>query len=157
MVSLFRAEAQSTSVLLFDKTEPDHPNDDQVDRNDVVEQTRHDQNENAREERDNGREVADAESHGSLRLGQNHHPSIREKSATARVASRISFSSLSRFSRTALSSAFTVTFSKNASTTGRSFAITRIAPSKSSAATALAASAFAMSIASARARSSASA
>ena len=45
-----------------------------------------------------------------------HYPSILEKSATARVASLISFSSLSRFARSALSSTLTVTLSKNAST-----------------------------------------
>ena len=47
-------------------------------------------------------------------------PSILEKSATARVAARISLSSFSRFSRNALSSTFTVTLSKKASTWGRS-------------------------------------
>ena len=47
------------------------------------------------------------------------HPSILEKSATARVAARISLSSLSRFSRSGLSSTLTVTLSKKASTWGR--------------------------------------
>jgi hypothetical protein len=41
-----------------------------------------------------------------------------EKSATARVAARISLSSLSRFSRSGLSSTLTVTLSKKASTWG---------------------------------------
>ena len=44
------------------------------------------------------------------------NPRSCEKSATARVASRISLSSRSRFSRIGLSSTFTVTLSKNAST-----------------------------------------
>lgn len=43
-------------------------------------------------------------------------PSILEKSATARVAARISLSSFSRFSRSAASSTLTVTWSKKAST-----------------------------------------
>ena len=47
------------------------------------------------------------------------HPSILEKSATARVAARISLSSFSRFSRNGLSSTLTVTLSKKASTWGR--------------------------------------
>ena len=46
-------------------------------------------------------------------------PSILEKSATARVAARISFRSFRRFSRTFGSSSLTLTLSKNASTAGR--------------------------------------
>ena len=56
----------------------------------------------------------------------------REKSATARVASRISLSSFSRFSRKAASSTLTVTLSKKASTRGRKGAIAAMAPAKSS-------------------------
>src|SRR5665213_1777063 len=67
---------------------------------------------------------------------------ILEKSATARVAARISFNSFSLFSRTFGSSSLTLTLSKNASTAGRSFAIALIAPAKSSFATAVLASAF---------------
>ncbi len=51
------------------------------------------------------------------------YPSIFEKSATDRVASRISLRSFSRFSRRGLSSTLTVTLSKNASTRGRNLAI----------------------------------
>src|SRR5262249_25413359 len=79
--------------------------------------------------------------------GETDHPSILEKSATARVASRISLSSLRRFSRS-------LALSKKASTCGRSFATARMAASKSSAATALPASALAASIARASAHSS---
>src|ERR1700728_1080497 len=82
-------------------------------------------------------------------------PSIREKSATARVAVRISLRSLSRFSRSAPSLTLTVTLSKKASTCGRSFAMARMAASKSSARTARVASALAPSIVSASALSSA--
>ncbi len=64
-----------------------------------------------------------------LRVTANCYPSILEKSATARVASRISFSSLSRFSRRSDISTLTVTFSKNASTSERNLAIAAIAPS----------------------------
>src|SRR5436190_5392966 len=67
-------------------------------------------------------------------------PSMREKSATARVASRISLSRRSRFSRTDLASSvpvtLTVTLSKKASTCGRSFAMALMAAAKSSLATA---------------------
>src|SRR5215510_10540374 len=90
--------------------------------------------------------------------GETDHPSILEKSATARVASRISLSSLRRFSRSlalsAPSATLTVTLSKKASTCGRSFAIARMAVAKSSAATALPASSLAVSIARASAHSS---
>jgi len=44
------------------------------------------------------------------------YPSILEKSATAFVASRISFNSFSRFSRRSAAGTLTVTLSKNAST-----------------------------------------
>ena len=64
--------------------------------------------------------------------GSDSLPSILEKSATARVAARISLSSFSRFSRSGLSSTLTVTLSKKASTCGRSFAMARMAASKSS-------------------------
>src|ERR1700730_7382303 len=67
---------------------------------------------------------------------------ILEKSATARVAARISLSSLRRFSCTFTSSSLTFTLSKNASTAGRNFAIALIAPAKSSWATAALASVF---------------
>src|SRR3979490_3440038 len=50
--------------------------------------------------------------------GKRIYRSILEKSATASVAARISLSSLSRFARTALSSALTVTFSKQAAACG---------------------------------------
>src|SRR6266436_5728233 len=72
---------------------------------------------------------------------------ILEKSATARVAARISLSSFRRFSRTFGSSSLTLTLSKNASTAGRSFAIALMAAAKSSFATAALASTFACSIA----------
>ena len=69
-----------------------------------------------------------------------HHPSMREKSATVRVASRMSLRSRRRFARSAGSSAFTVTLSKKASTGWRRRDRARIAPSKSSASTAVRAS-----------------
>src|SRR6266852_4354685 len=57
---------------------------------------------------------------------------MREKSATARVASRISLSSRSRFSRSfslsAPSATLTVTLSKKASTCGRSCAMAKLRP-----------------------------
>src|SRR3954468_8732495 len=53
--------------------------------------------------------------------------SIFEKSATARVALRISLSSFRRFSRTFASSSLTRTLSKNASTGGRRLAIAPLA------------------------------
>src|SRR6478736_4122544 len=93
---------------------------------------------------------------GGKRLSIHHQPSIFEKSATARVAARISFSNLSRFSRTAGSSSLTLTLSKNASTAGRSFAIALIAAAKSSLATALPASDLTRSMAFASAFSSSS-
>ena len=57
---------------------------------------------------------------------------IFEKSATARVAARISFSSFRRFSRTFGSSSFTITASKNASTAERKVESESMAVSKSS-------------------------
>src|SRR6202012_2610881 len=80
---------------------------------------------------------------------------IFEKSATARVAARISFNSFSLFSRTFGSSSLTLTLSKNASTAGRSMAMKLMAAAKSSFITATLASTFARSIASASAFSSA--
>lgn len=78
---------------------------------------------------------------------QEPYPSIREKSATERVASRISANRLSRFSRSFGSSALTVTASKNMSTGFRSFAIADMAAAKSSARTASRAAAVAARIA----------
>src|SRR5689334_21352204 len=60
------------------------------------------------------------------------YPAIFEKSATVRVAARMRLSNFRRFSRSALSSAFTVTLSKKASTGARNFEIAAIAASKSS-------------------------
>src|ERR1700733_3690296 len=80
---------------------------------------------------------------------------ILEKSATARVAVRISLSSFRRFSRTSGLSSLTLTLSKNASTAGRSLASALIALSKSSFITATLPSTFARSIAFASAFSSA--
>src|ERR1700722_5073261 len=81
---------------------------------------------------------------------------IFEKSATARVAARISLSSFRRFSRTCGLSSLTLTLSKNASTAGRSFASAVMAPAKSSFATAALASTFTWSIALANVFSSSS-
>ena len=83
------------------------------------------------------------EARGDLTPGQEHRPLARagallshaqstqpsnlEKSATASVAARISLSRRSRFARTGLSSVFTVTLSKYASTCGRSFAMALMA------------------------------
>src|SRR6201999_3554107 len=83
-----------------------------------------------------------------------HQSWILEKSATARVAARISFNSFSRFSRTFGSSSLTLTLSKKASTAGRSIAMKLMALAKSSFITATLASTFARSIASASAFSS---
>src|SRR5690606_561929 len=74
---------------------------------------------------------------GSRPRGQ---PSIREKSATARTASRKRASRSSRAARLFGSSSFTVTSSKNRSIGARSEASARIARSKSSASIAAAAS-----------------
>src|SRR4051812_959561 len=82
------------------------------------------------------------------------YPSILEKSATARVASRISLRSLRRFSRSGGSSTLTVTLSKNASTRGRKPAMARMAVAKSSRATASPAACLAAAMAAARSRSS---
>src|SRR3981189_2179511 len=87
--------------------------------------------------------------------GKRIYRSLLKRSATAGVAALISLSSLSRFARTALSSVLTVTFSKKASTCGRSLAIALMAAAKSSLATAPEAPALAISIALASARSSA--
>src|SRR5262249_19249661 len=79
------------------------------------------------------------------------HPSILEKSATARVAARISLSSLRRFSRTFAASApsvtLTVTLSKKASTCGRSSEIAAMAPLKFSVSTAAVTRSFASKMA----------
>src|ERR1043165_1245819 len=55
------------AALLFDNPEPDDADDDQVDRHDVVQEARHDEDENAGDERNDGLQVADADGHGSLR------------------------------------------------------------------------------------------
>src|SRR4029078_2720381 len=55
---------------LLDDSKPDDADDDQVDRHDVIEQPRHDQNENAGDEGNDGRQMADAESHGSQLLDE---------------------------------------------------------------------------------------
>jgi hypothetical protein len=44
--------------------EPEHSSYDQIDRDDVIEQPGHNQNENAREERDDWLHMRDGESHG---------------------------------------------------------------------------------------------
>lgn len=51
------------SFKSVDQSEADHARDDQERRDDVVEQPRHDQNENAGDERNDGLQVADAEGH----------------------------------------------------------------------------------------------
>jgi len=52
---------------LTEQPEPDDADRDEVDRDDVVEEPRHHQDEDAGEERDDGLQVADADGHGSLR------------------------------------------------------------------------------------------
>src|SRR5262245_38718547 len=66
MLSLFRIKAGAAGSLLFDNSKPDDANDDQVDRHDVVEQTRHDQNQDAGDKRHDGLQVGDADGHGCL-------------------------------------------------------------------------------------------
>src|SRR3981189_2844207 len=183
-----RARARAASRRSSQYPEPDDAGQDEVDRDDVIEQVRNYQDQDAGQQGDDRLEMADGdhESPPAIRLGPNPdklrstrkgsktrsqtraartappghdgkriYRSILEKSATASVAARISLSSLSRFARTALSSVLTVTFSKKASTCGRSLAIALMAAAKSSLATAPEASALAMSIALASARSSA--
>src|SRR5215204_5926720 len=133
---------------LAEQPESDDADGDEIDRDDVVEEPRHHEDQNAGEERDDGLQVADADGHGSLRVDRETaklggcsplpvgYPSIFEKSATARVAARSALRSLRRFRRKAGSSALTVTLSKKASTGGRRRERASIAPSKSSFATA---------------------
>src|SRR5215217_555835 len=53
-------------VLLAEQPEPDDADGDKIDRDDVVEEPRHHQDQNAGEKRDDGLQVADADGHGSL-------------------------------------------------------------------------------------------
>src|SRR5215203_213722 len=59
-------------VLLAEQPEPDDADGDEVDGDDVVEEPRHHQDQNAGEKRDDGLQVADADGHGSL-LGSWRH------------------------------------------------------------------------------------
>src|ERR1700688_862933 len=140
--------AYRISPSLLDKSKPDHADDDQVSGDNEIEQARHQQDSDAGDKRDDGLYMSNTDDHdgspwvaGSNETAQRAassarcYPSILEKSATARVASRISLSSLRRFSRKALSSTLTVTFSKKASTAVRSVDKLSIALSKSSFAT----------------------
>src|SRR6266516_5445384 len=198
-----RSAGGGSADEMIDAVEADEADDDQVDGDDVVQQPRHEQDQNAGEEGNKRRDMGNGDGHEDLlgrvdelknavmvpnsslpglarrktrvnalltrqsilftrrwmrgsspRMTGENYPSMREKSATVRVAARISLSKLRRFSRSCLSSTLTVTLSKNASTWGRSFAMALMAASKSSRATAADASAFAVSIALASARSS---
>src|SRR5215208_675770 len=53
---------------LAEQPESDDADGDEVDRDDVVEEPRHHEDEDAGEKRDDGLQVADADGHGSLRV-----------------------------------------------------------------------------------------
>src|SRR4029077_9112830 len=151
------AAAALSANEVMDTIEPDDADDDQVDCHHVIQQSRHEQDQHAGNEGNHRRDVGKGNGHWDLLRWQSMlrrrrrrvpraklillgviigvsgggppQPSMREKSATVRVASRISLSSLSRFSRSCLSSTLTVTLSKNLSTCGRSCAMARMAAS----------------------------
>src|SRR5262245_50821945 len=59
-------KAAASAEEVIDVVEPGEPHDDQVDRDDEVQQTRHEQNQNAGDERNERREVGDRDGHGDL-------------------------------------------------------------------------------------------
>src|SRR5262245_25179837 len=66
---LFRSAAKPQRLQLLEDAEPDDPDDDQVDRHDVIQQPRHQQNEDSADERHDGGDVADADGHDGLPVG----------------------------------------------------------------------------------------
>ena len=59
-------EAAASAEEVIDAVEPGQPHDDQVDRDDEVQQTRHDQDQDAGDQGDQRRDVGDGQSHGDL-------------------------------------------------------------------------------------------
>src|SRR5688572_27783736 len=78
---LFRSAAKPLRLQLLEDAEPDDPDDDQVDRNDVIQQPRHQQNEDSTDERHDGGDVADADGHARSpgRWGPNLPPMMADR------------------------------------------------------------------------------
>jgi hypothetical protein len=51
---------------MVDRIEPDDTNHDEIDRNNVIQQTRHDENQNASDESDEGLNVGNSDCHDEL-------------------------------------------------------------------------------------------
>src|SRR5262245_2261496 len=91
--------AGASADEMIDAVQSNEADDDQVDGDNVVQQSRHEQNQNAGDEGNERRDMGNGDGHedllGSGRWttkrgeGSENHPSMREKSATASVATRI--------------------------------------------------------------------